>query len=266
MKRLTAILRNRIVKGAVSRTRTPGNFTLIELLVVIAIIAILAGMLLPVLSRTRETARGAACKNNLRQLGQLWDNYALDNNEYVIPFLPYSSKVRTDGNPCWWFEFMIMEDIIPGASRGGKTLVTTGARQVLTCLSDDSETGGAYQFFSSFKCPLSYAYLYATRPGFTSASGDYLLKLSQVRNNASRIPLFADCWKWWKNHPDATGKTNYFPRLTPTYRNLGLSRAHSRGMNMVFIAGNVGEEAEVICRQASGQYDLWNDGTTLTYR
>jgi len=59
------------------------GFTLIELLVVIAIIAILAGLLLPALARSKEKSKQAYCMNNLRTMQLAWIMYAHDYDDSI---------------------------------------------------------------------------------------------------------------------------------------------------------------------------------------
>jgi len=73
-----------------SELRTPNTasaraFTLIELLVVIAIIAILAGLLLPALSRAKASGQSVACLSNLKQLQFGYLLYADDNHDCQPP-------------------------------------------------------------------------------------------------------------------------------------------------------------------------------------
>lgn len=69
------------------------GFTLIELLVVIAIIALLTGLLVPVVSKALRSARNVACLSNLRQLAIWGVAYAADNRGE----LPHNGKPVSEG-------------------------------------------------------------------------------------------------------------------------------------------------------------------------
>jgi prepilin-type N-terminal cleavage/methylation domain-containing protein len=88
-------------------------FTLIELLVVIAIIAILAGLLLPALSRAKDKGKAAGCLSNLHQWGVQWNVYSTDSGDRFPSGVNVNGTVDPNPRAAW---FNIIAPSLPNAT------------------------------------------------------------------------------------------------------------------------------------------------------
>ena len=90
-----------ISRSARDAMRDRAGFSLIELLVVIVIVTLLIGILLPVLGRSRDTAKAVVCLSSVRQLVTANLAYAADNQEILVraapPIINFPDTARWHG-------------------------------------------------------------------------------------------------------------------------------------------------------------------------
>ena len=177
----------RVLQPTVSKQKAK-NFTLIELLVVIAIIAILAAMLLPALSKARESAREALCINNLKQIGTATFNYTTDNNGW------FPAQQKTPAKSSHY----LLWSYAGGDNFEDLSTSSTNLR-IFKCPSDRE---GNYNLLSLKAVGLSYSeisyynnrflvgYWDAANPGGTSKPR----KLAHI-NKAETVPWYWDNWR-----------------------------------------------------------------------